>query len=280
MVFILVLILAVACSISLKEESPIATIESSEPTPTVNDTAVENIKVEDLSQYFTGYDGTFVLFDKKLGEYIIYNEPKSKKRVPPCSTFKIVNSLIGLDTGVVQDENSVYKWDGKKRSIEEWNRDHTLASAVKYSAVWYFQELARNVGSERMQSHLDEMNYGNRDISAGIDKFWLQSSLEVSPVEQVDMLRKLYDYQLPFSKRSVDIVKKIIINSEENGVILSAKTGSGEKAGKGINGWYVGCVENDDNVYFFATNIEAENNAAGVKAKEITINILTDKNIL
>ncbi|MFT9494801.1 class D beta-lactamase [Anaerosolibacter sp.] len=277
---IIISLLTMGCSTNLKDETPITDVDSLESTPEVVNAAIEKVMLEDLSQYFKEYDGTFVLFDKNSGRYTIYNEPKSKKRVPPCSTFKIVNSLIGLETGVVKDENDVYQWDGKKRSIEEWNKDHTLTSAVRHSVVWYFQELARNIGAERMQTYLDKMDYGNKDISGGIDRFWLQSSLEISPEEQVDMLRKLYDYQLPFSKRSINTVKKIIIRSQEDGIIFSGKTGSGEKDGKGINGWFVGYVEKEGNVYFFATNIAAENHASGVKAKELTEHILKDKGIL
>ena len=270
------LLFAVGCSADLKEETSPKSLDSSGTIMTNTDGKAETVKIEDLSLYFTGYDGTFILFDKNLGEYTIYNKLKSEKRVSPCSTFKIVNSLIGLETGVIQDENSIYQWDGKKRSIEEWNKDHTLASAVKSSVVWYFQKLAISVGTERMQSYLDKIDYGNRDISGGIDQFWLQSTLEISPIEQIEMLRKLYDYQLPFSKRNIDIVKMIIIDSKEAGVTLSGKTGSGGA----VNGWFVGYVEKADNIYFFATNIEGEKEANGAKAKEITKNILKDKKIL
>lgn len=270
------LLFMIGCSANLEEENPPKSVEPSEPAVTDPDSKAETTQIEDLSRYFTGYDGTFVLFDKSLGEYTIYNELKSEKRLPPCSTFKIVNSLIGLETGVIQDENTLYKWDGKKRSVEEWNKDHTLASAIKVSAVWYFQELARNVGAEKMQYYLDKTDYGNKDISGGIDQFWLQSTLEISPMEQVEMLRKLYDYQLPFSKRNIDIVKAILIDSEEDGVVFSGKTGSGGN----VNGWFVGYVERGGHVYFFATNIEGEKQVSGAKAKEITKSILKDKKLL
>ncbi|HEX9061077.1 MAG TPA: class D beta-lactamase [Clostridia bacterium] len=241
---------------------------------------------EDLSKYFTGYDGCFVLYDKAKNEYTIYNESKSKKQVPPCSSFKIVNSLIGLETKVVEDENTVFKWDGTKYPIESWNRDHTLKSAVSNSVVWYFQRLASQVGKERMQEYIDRVNYGNRDISGGITEFWLQSSLKISPMEQVGILKQFYDYKLPFSKRNIDIVKSIILLSDENGVKLSGKTGSGPIHGsdKYVNGWFVGYVERGQNVYIFATNIEANDkigkNAGGNEAKEITLKILKDKGVL
>ncbi len=243
----------------------------------------EKVISEDLSEYFVGYEGTFVLFDKNKNEYTIFNEEKSLKQVPPCSSFKIINSLIGLETKVIEDENTTFKWDGTKYPIESWNNDHTLKTAIQNSVVWYYQKLASQVGEEKMQDFLNKINYGNKDISGGITTFWLQSSLKISPREQVDVLRKFYDYQLPFSKKNIDIVKNIIVLSDENGIKLSGKTGSGLMPNdeKFINGWFVGYVEKDKNVYIFATNIEAndssDKSASGQEAKEITLQILKDR---
>jgi bla regulator protein BlaR1 len=244
----------------------------------------EKVIEEDLSSYFTGYEGCFVLFDKNKNEYTVYNQPKSKKQVSPCSTFKIASSLIGLEAKVLKDENTTFKWDGMKYPIESWNKDQTLKSAVSDSVVWYFRELASQVGEEKMQDHLNKFDYGNKDISGGLTKFWLQSSLKISPMEQVNFLRRFYDYQLPVSKKNVDIVKEVITLSDEGGVKLSGKTGSGGSSlNKYINGWFVGYVEMKKNVYIFATNIEADGSsdksAGGQQAKEITINILKDKNV-
>lgn len=245
----------------------------------------EKVIDEDLSKYFTGYEGCFVLFDKNKDEYTIYNQTKSKKQVSPCSTFKIVNSLIGLETKVLKDENTTFMWNGTKYPIESWNKDQTLKSAVSNSVVWYFVNLVSQVGEEKMQDYLNKFNYGNKDISGGLTKFWLQSSLKISPMEQVDVLRKFYDYQLPASKRNVDIVKDVITLSNENGIKLSGKTGSGGSSvnDKYVNGWFVGYVEKDKNVYIFATNIEAngssDKSAGGQQAKEITLEILKDKSL-
>jgi len=212
-----------------------------------------------------------------------------KKQVSPCSTFKIVNSLIGLEINELQDENTTFKWDGRKYPIESWNKDQTLKSAVSNSVVWYFQILASKIGESRMGDFVKKFDYGNKDISGGLTKFWLQSSLMISPKEQVEFLKKFYNYQLPVSKNNIDIVKDVILLSDENGIRLSGKTGSGESTNNSkskmgtINGWFVGYVEKDNNVYIFATNIEADEtgkeNADGLKAKEITLKILRDKNL-
>lgn len=269
----------------------VTTIGCSSATNTpkeINNT--EKVLNEDLSKYFTGYEGSFVLFDKNKNEYTVFNQPKSQKQVPPCSTFKIINSLIGLETKVLEDENTSFKWDGTDYSIESWNKDQTLKSAVSNSVVWYFQILASKIGEDKMQDYINKTNYGNKDISGGITKFWLQSSLKTSPIEQVNILRKFYDYQLPFSKRNIDIVKNVIVLTTENGIKLSGKTGSGSKPNnntpesKYISGWFVGYIEKNKDVYFFATNIEAnettEKSAGGQEAKEIALKILKDKNYL
>lgn len=254
------------------------TIKSSEVVS--NDT---NFLEEDLSTYFIGYEGCIVLFDKSKNEYAIYNEQKSRNQVPPNSSFKIVNSLIGLETKVLEDENTTLKWDGKEYPVESWNKDHTLKSAISNSVVWYYQNLASQVGEEKMQDYVNKVNYGNKDISGGITDFWLQSSLQISPLEQVDLLREFYDYQLPFSKRNIDIVKKMIVLSEDHGAILSGKTGSGSNPDSGTNGWFIGYVEKDNHVYIFATHIQdnasSDQSANGQEAKEITLQILKDKGL-
>lgn len=243
--------------------------------------------IEDLSKYFSGYDGCFVLYDQNDKSYTIYNEKKSLQEISPCSTFKIVNTLIGLETKVVKDETTIFKWDGNNYPVEAWNQDIDLASAIKYSCFWYYQQIALSVGEQKIQELINSINYGNKDISGGITQFWQQSSLKISPKEQVDLLRKIYRYDVPFSRSNVDILKKVIRLSEQNKAVLSGKTGSGLDSAKFVpvigdkyvSGWFIGYVEKGNNVYFFATNIGAEQDATGSQAKEITLKILNDKQI-
>ncbi|MBC8059774.1 MAG: class D beta-lactamase, partial [Clostridiaceae bacterium] len=226
LLFAFVLTSMIGCSNVIKESS---VKNSSNPSTELKESneVIEKVINEELDKYFTGFDGCFVLFDQNKGEYSIYNEAKSKKEISPCSTFKIVNSLIGLETNILQGESTTFKWDGTKYQIESWNKDQTLKSAVSNSVVWYFQKVSSQVGKEKMQEYINKFNYGNKDISGGLTNFWLQSSLKISPKEQVDMLRKFYEYQLPASKANIDIVKNVITLSNENGIKLSGKTGSG-----------------------------------------------------
>lgn len=223
--------------------------------------------------------GSFVLYDMKNGHFMRYNSERCKERFIPASTFKIPNSLIGLETGVIKDENFVIPWDSVVRSIESWNRDQTLASAIKYSAVWYYQELARRVGKEKMQYYINECKYGNMDISENVDDFWLRGNIRISQNEQIEFLNKMYNYKLPFSKRNIDIVKKIILQESTDSYRLFAKTGW---AIVPYVGWYVGYVEVNGNVYFFANNIEGEeDNTDFPKSRiEITRSILDSEGII
>lgn len=263
--------------------SDASTQSSGDEQPVGTEPAVQEPKViyEDLGGYFEGYDACFVLFDTQSNSYTIYNEEKSARPMPPNSTFKIYNSLIGLESGVIKDENTAFKWDGTKHSIEEWNKDHTLQTAFSSSVVWYYKRLAVQVGEKTMQEYIDRLEYGNQDISGGIDRFWLQSTLKITPLQQVELLKSMYNYELPFSKENVDIVKRIMVVSKEGDAVFAGKTGSSAiTSNQAGHGWFVGFVESRDKTWFFAVNIQADKDSGGKQAREIAIRILKDKGIL
>ena len=240
----------------------------------------QSVTYEDLSSYFKEYDGSFVLLDLESGHYQVYNDANSKKRVSPDSTYKIISSLVGLETEVVTNENAQMEWDGTIYPFEQWNKDQTLTSATINSVSWYFQKVDSLVGKTRIESYLKQMGYGNVDLSGGINEFWLESSLKISPIEQVKILEKLYTYELPFSRRNIDIVKKTIKLSDQDKITLYGKTGTGIVNGNQLNGWFVGFVESKGKVFAFATNIQGKVWTDGATAKNITLSILKDKNIL
>ncbi len=230
----------------------------------------------ELEAYFQGRKGAFVLYDLKGNRYTRYNPERCAESFLPASTFKILNSLIGLETGVIPDEDYVIKWDGTPYQIKEWNQDHTLKTAIKYSVVWYYQELARQVGKEKMQHYVDAAGYGNKDISGNIDSFWLDGGLRISANEQVEFLKRFYAGELPFSERSIKIVKELLVQEKTNTYILSGKTGSVVRAAT-YQGWFVGYLESQGDVFFFATNMESINSdglANGVAAQKISLEIL------
>lgn len=243
--------------------------------------ALDEIKSIDLSKYFKDFrESTFVLYDPAQQMFEIHDLDAAEVRRSPCSTFKIPNSLIGLESGVIKDKDHLLKWDGTKTWNENWNRDHTLETAFKHSTVWYFQELARLVGAEKMQGFVDQIDYGNKDISGGIDQFWLGDSLEISAMEQIRFLQKLYYNRLPFSQSIMDTVKDIMVYKTGDDYVLRGKTGSGFIEDETSWGWYVGYIEVKDKVYFFASNIEAKEGATGRGLRTIIVDILTDMKLI
>lgn len=212
---------------------------------------------DDFKRYYDKFnvDGSFVLYDQDLNSYTFYNREQFEQPFIPASTFKIFNSLVGLETGVMTDENFILPWDSTSRTNPSWNCDQDLKTAFKNSTVWYYQELARRVGSEQIKYWLDTVHYGNADTTGGIDQFWLTGKLRISPKQQIDFLRGLQSNQLPFSQRSMDIVKRIMIVSDTSDYILRAKTGWGMQYRLDV-GWYIGYVETKNNVYYFANCIQ------------------------
>ena len=237
---------------------------------------------KDLKKYFDeyGHDGCFVLYDLKKDSYLKYNPKKCEEQFIPASTFKIFNSLVALETGVIKDEFEVFKWDSVKRFYDKWNQDLDMENAFKYSAVWFYQELARRIGEEKMQYYISKNHYGNENISGEIDYFWLNGGIRISANEQIEMLKKLYTNTLEFSQRSIDIVKRLMIYDKNDDYIIYAKTGWAMRVEDQI-GWFVGYVEKGNDVYFFATNLQSKEPEEGfVSRKEITFKILKELKIL
>lgn len=233
----------------------------------------------DLSPFFAGYQACFVLWDVAADAYVIHSLERCAERFSPCSTYKIPHSLIALETGVVPDQHHVIEWDDTQYPVEVWNQDHTMASAVQNSVVWYFQAVATEIGEERMQTYLDKFSYGNQDISGGLTRFWLGSSLEISADEQINFLRRLDTGDLPVSARSMDIVKEVLILEETDTYVYRGKTGSCVPPGKQPWGWFVGYVSYGDRSVIFATNIQGAE-ANGQEARDITEDILQSLNLL
>ena len=205
-----------------------------------------------------GTVGTFVGY--KTDDYLVIasDTDRSGEAMLPASTFKIPNSLIALETGVVGDpDKDIFKWDGVVRSIEAWNRDHTMRSAIAASAVPVYQEIARRIGAERMQKYVDLFEYGNRDIGGGIDQFWLTGNLRIDPIQQIDFVDRLRRGVLPVSKRSQELVRDILSVTKSGDAVIHAKTGLlGAEVGKPSLGWLVGWAEKGTARTVFALNLD------------------------
>jgi beta-lactamase class D len=201
-------------------------------------------------------NGTFVLYDVTQQRLLGYNRARAQTRFLPASTFKIPNSLIGLETGVVSSVDEVFwHYDGGPTFLDSWKKDMNLREAIKVSNVLAYQTLARRIGLENMQANVNKLDYGNRDIGKKVDDFWLVGPIKISAVEQTTFLARLAQQQLPFSKNNQLNVRDILQQESGQNWTLYAKTGWTGNAPNSI-GWYVGWVEQNGKIYSFALNID------------------------
>lgn len=242
-------------------------------------TTSKNCSEIDLRNYFGKYEGSFVLYDLKRDVWKIHNIDRAVLRVAPNSTYKIYDALFGLEEGVITPANSLIKWNGKNYPFEVWNTDQTLQSAMGASVNWYFQTIDERLGADSIQKYLHQIGYGNENLSGNLSSYWLNSSLKISPIEQVELLVKLHNNRFGFSLENTGTVKNALHISSSAFGDLYGKTGTGRVNGQDVNGWFIGFVENADNTYFFASNIQYQKHATGKKASEITLSVLSDLNI-
>jgi beta-lactamase class D len=237
-----------------------------------------NVKSDDsLKKIFdeNKVTGTFGLFDNGQGNFTIYNVSRFKDSAYlPASTFKIINSLVGIETGRIVDEKMIIKWDGVSRPVEAWNHDLTMTEAFKVSAVPYYQEVARRIGKDTMQHWLDTLGYAqryNKAVIKKIDTFWLDNSIKITADEQLGIVKRLYFDQLPFQKRTQRIVKEVMLMEKNSNYKLSYKTGWGSKENGNAIGWVVGWIEENNHPYMFALNIEGP---ANIDMPTVRMNVL------
>ena len=200
-------------------------------------------------------------------------------RVAPNSTYKIYVALFALEAGVITPDNSFIAWDGQNYPFESWNTDQTLRSAMSNSVNWYFQSLNEQIGVPSVNKNIHQIKYGNENMSGDFSSYWMEASLRISPIEQVELLTKLYNNSLRFAPENINTIKDSIFLSSSDIGSLYGKTGTGRVDGQDVNGWFIGYIETADNTFFFATNIGADSNATGGKATEITMSILSNMNI-
>ncbi len=240
----------------------------------------------DFQQHFQALrlEGSILIYDLKANQTFQYNAHRNRTAFPVASTFKIPNSLIALETGVIPHELALLTWDGITRELPVWNRDLNLKEAFKHSAVWFYQVLARRTGHNRMKQWIEAIAYGNQTIGTpeNIDQFWLNGTLQITPQGQVDFLRRLYANELPFSEKAIAMVKEIMIAEQTPNYTIRAKTGWFGFGNPGVQniGWYVGYVERGDDVYFFATNIDINSPQDGSARLEVTRRCLQELGIL
>ncbi len=247
----------------------------------------EEVKQADYSECFNGVKGCAVFFDSESNTYTMYNEELCEKRISPCSTFKIIATIMGLDHQTITSVDSTMGYDGTRYPMDQWSKDLNLKDAFKESCVWYFRKVIDDIGQSKVQSYLDHLNYGNCDINewngSGINPlpdlngFWLESSLEISPKEQVNVLANLFDGKTDFSQAHINILKDVMLTETIGSVSVYGKTGTGQDdiTKHRDNGWFVGMFENSEECYYFAVHLNDDSKeVSGPMAKEIALDII------
>jgi beta-lactamase class D len=239
---------------------------------------------KDLKSIFDKYgiDGCFVLYNQTDNEYIKYNSNLCDTGYIPASTFKIPNSLIALEEGVVKDTNQIFNWDGHEWPNKSWNHDQTLKTAMKYSCIWVYFRIAEQIGIKKYQDYVDSFDYGNRNLTGPPTRFWLAGLFRISADQQIDFLKRFYNYELPkISRRTVDIVKDIIIIEQTNNYKFSGKTGGGMLTDTDYIMWLVGYLEKDNKPYFYAMNFKTNDyNRTSHARYDLTKDILRELKVI
>ena len=215
----------------------------------------------ELKTIFDKYkvDGSILIYNLNTNEYSGYNLERCNIAFCPASTFKIPNTLIALESGIVTIE-TVFKWNGEKRTFPTWEKDMTIKEAFNVSAVPVYQEIARKIGVEKMKYYTQLFDYGNLDINAeNIDKFWLEGESNITQYQQVYFLQKLYSLQLPINENAMKSTKEMMLYETKGNYKLSGKTGWAVRQNESIT-WFVGFIETKNNVYIFATNVAPNEN--------------------
>ncbi len=201
-------------------------------------------------------NGAILIYDFEGDKYYSNNFGWTKKGNLPASTFKIANSIIALETGIVENDSTLFEWNGEKRRLINWEQDLIFRDAFHYSCVPCYQKIARKIGVKKMTEYLNQLEYGNMKVdSTNIDLFWLEGESRINQFQQIDFLKRFYQSELPISERTEAIMKKLMVIEENDEYKLSGKTGWSIR-NKNNNGWFVGYIESRNKAYFFATNVE------------------------
>ncbi|HWW85887.1 MAG TPA: penicillin-binding transpeptidase domain-containing protein [Vicinamibacterales bacterium] len=234
----------------------------------------------------------------ELGKGEIRHEPSNacSSRITPASTFKVPHALAALDSGVISGPDEKMTYDGTGDWPETSRRDHTLATAIRYSVVWYFQQIARRLGPEREAEYLHRLSFGNMDSSSGLTTFWIGGSLLVTPEEEQTFWIRLYESRLPLSRRAIEQVKQMLVEPPGTVVnaqgeqpfdqpwpadaVVSAKPGSAtDRSGRAAR-WLVGHVSRGQHAYVFVSCVIGDTSLDRNAAIELAARALREEHVL
>ncbi len=246
----------------------------------------------DWSSYFDGLNGSAVIYSPGENSYQIYNQELASTQRSPCSTFKIISSLIGLEKGIIVPEDSVRPWSGEIFWNPDWNQDINFEDAFRASCVWYFRQVIDEIGADTIQKELNRLEYGNCDISdwegklntnnsnRALTGFWIESSLKLSPKEQTEVMERIFGNQSGYSKETLEELKNVMLVSEEKetGLSVYGKTGMGKEEGITVDCWFTGFADKAGDQFYFCVYLgesDGKEISSG-KAKEIALDIISD----
>ena len=244
------------------------------------------------SEYFNGLNGTAVLYDVTNRRYTVYDSDLASTRRSPCSTFKIISSLIALENGIFEPEDSTRDWSGEVFWNEDWNKDINFSEAFRTSCVWYYRQVIDDIGKDMMQKELDKLQYGNCDISdwegrlntnnnnRALTGFWVESSLMISPKEQVEVMERIFGENSDYSEETQNELKQVMLVSEQDrsDISIYGKTGMGKTEGVVVDAWFAGFAESTEgNIYFCVYLGRTDSmDVSSLLAREIAIRLVSD----
>lgn len=268
----LVCLLVLLAAVVFTSILPARTAYGDSDTSAFSDKKVSSL---DLSREFGDMDGCFVLYDQKNDQWNVYQEEEARQRISPASTYKIYDALLALESGTITPQKNQLPWNGKSYPFQEWEQDQTLDSAIQNSVNWYFQELDASLNRSNIQAFLNRIDYGNQRIGDDLETYWLDESLKISAVEQVELLIRLEQNQFGFDEDNVRAVKKSLLLSSDSSGSLYGKTGTVRTDQGSASGWFIGYMKYAGNTYYFAANVKGTDTASGQDARNLTMDILS-----
>ncbi|MCH5257793.1 MAG: class D beta-lactamase [Lachnospiraceae bacterium] len=248
----------------------------------ITDITIESI---DLSDIFMGINGCAIIYSPDDDKYSAYNSELCKQQTSPYSTFKIISTLAGLHNGIIENETSTMNYTGVQYPVSEWNEDLALEKAFKSSCIWFFRQIIDTVGYDEIQDELISLDYGNCDISEWngnninplpeLNGFWMGSSLKISPLEQVQVLTKIFEGESIYRDKEINILRQLMLVDEDT-IKIYGKTGSSSNG----EAWFVGFSEDNYERKYFAIylNDSTQNDRiSGSTAKEISLSIIQNE---
>lgn len=261
--------------------------QNTEPSPELIET--------DWSGYFNGLQGAAVVYDASASRYMIYNPELADTRRSPCSTFKIVSSMLAIENGILEPDTSTHAWSGEIFWNEDWNKDIAFEEAFRTSCVWYFREVIDEMGPEMVQEGLDRLAYGNCDISdwegrlntnnnnRALTGFWLESSLLISPREQTQVMERIFGPDSFCTEQTKNVLMDVMLveEPEETAVQIYGKTGMGKAEGVVVDAWFTGFARSTEGNLYFCIYLGQtdDGNVSSAVAREIAVRLFVQEEL-